>query len=91
MERTLEQRIEELEKKVAELEGRAPEQPKTLNFDVKVSIDKNIDIDAIAEKLESKIVDELRKITNYLDLLEQRRAEREKKVIFSKDHQVSNQ
>lgn len=64
MERTLEQRIEELEKRVAELEKRAPEQPKkTLNFDVKISIDKNIDIDAIAKKLESKLADELRKIT----------------------------
>lgn len=63
MEKTLEQRIEGLEKRVAELEKRAPEQPKTLNFDVKISIDKNIDIDAIAKKLESKLADELRKIT----------------------------
>lgn len=30
MEKTLEQRVEELEKRVAELEGRVPEQPNTI-------------------------------------------------------------
>ncbi|GAW28554.1 hypothetical protein [Carboxydocella sp. ULO1] len=37
-----------------------------------------------------EILAEIRKITNYINLLEQRRVEAEKKVISLKDYQASN-
>ncbi|MGB9813491.1 MAG: hypothetical protein ACPLRZ_07835 [Thermovenabulum sp.] len=50
MERTLEQRIEELEKRVAELERQAPEQPK--NYEVKLTLDANEMAEKLAEALQ---------------------------------------
>lgn len=64
MEKTLEQRIEGLEKRVAELERRAPEQPMAMNFNIKLSTEENFDFNAFTQKLKTFV----RKIIQQSDL-----------------------